>query len=345
MILANILRGRLDPPLVHLHGPGGSGKTTIAMACAASIAARSSTVAWLDTSRGFSPARFKQVSLGTAGTDASRSLLYTRASTAVALDTAVGTLVDSAPAWHVRLVVLDTAFGCLDIRSEDPAFRRVAWLQARELLGRVAVLAYIALAVELGKAPSLAILSRATGYASSSLYNSCKRVLRGSGFDVPGRLSAVDVRSLLCPGVEPLATGALARENVAPAEVLVVDGGNDDDTGDDEDVDSIGDDDKGASAVAIPAVASVRPAMARCPVPVPGCWRPAGKRLAVLGRPSRAAPSVPWHRTWKGREALPPRVETIEAKEGLPPRDPGGRPRYVRPDRGKRPWYAGLACG
>ena len=143
MILANILRGRLDPPLVHLHGPGGSGKTTIAMACAASIAARSSTVAWLDTSRGFSPARFKQVSMGTAGTDASRSLLYTRASTAVALDTAVGTLVDSAPAWHVRLVVLDTAFGCLDIRSEDPAFRRVAWLQARELLGRVAMLSKV----------------------------------------------------------------------------------------------------------------------------------------------------------------------------------------------------------
>jgi len=77
MLLHNLLKGRIEPGTYHVFGPAATGKTTIAMACAASIAARGNPCAWLDTTGGFSSKRFADVSLGMTGKDQSSRVIFT----------------------------------------------------------------------------------------------------------------------------------------------------------------------------------------------------------------------------------------------------------------------------
>jgi len=95
MLLYNLLKGRIEPGTFNLFGPAATGKTTIAMACAAAIASRGKPCAWLDASGGFSPKRFSHISLGTTGKDYSSSVLYSKVSNPLAFDHALDVLITS----------------------------------------------------------------------------------------------------------------------------------------------------------------------------------------------------------------------------------------------------------
>ena len=141
VLLYNLLRGRLDPTVYHLFGRAATGKSTIAMACAASIAATGKPCAWIDTSKGFSTGRFATISQAMTSKDHSNRILLNRATTPLATDHAIEQLSANASKWGAGLVVLDTAFGSIDQTVQDPAIRRIMWVQAREQLARLAMLA------------------------------------------------------------------------------------------------------------------------------------------------------------------------------------------------------------
>ena len=141
MLLYNMLRGRIEPGTYHLFGPAATGKTTIAMACAVAIASRGNTCAWLDTTGRFSPKRFNNISLGTTGKDYSTRVVYNKVANPLALDHAIDVLTVNVAKWHCSLIVLDTVFGCIEQTIEDPMLRKVLWIQAREQLARLVLLA------------------------------------------------------------------------------------------------------------------------------------------------------------------------------------------------------------
>ncbi|HME51794.1 MAG TPA: hypothetical protein VKM55_06225 [Candidatus Lokiarchaeia archaeon] len=141
VLLYNLIRGRIEPGVYHEFGPAATGKTTIAMACAASIAARGTSCAWLDTTSGFSPKRFADISLGVTGEDHSSRVLFNKVANPLALDHALDLLVASMANWHCGLIVLDTVFGCIEQTIEDQVLRKVLWIQAREQLARLVLLA------------------------------------------------------------------------------------------------------------------------------------------------------------------------------------------------------------
>jgi hypothetical protein len=144
VILLNLLHGRLTPGVYHLFGGPATGKTTMAMACAASVAARDRKVAWIDSTKGFSPARFAEISRLTHGIDWSRNVLYMKAPTADALDFGLCAVTRNQQEWRPGLLVVDTIFGSLDVLSEDEDARRAAWDVATEILGRISMLAPVA---------------------------------------------------------------------------------------------------------------------------------------------------------------------------------------------------------
>ncbi len=140
VLLYNIVRGNVEPGVYHLFGQGATGKTTAAMCCAASIAARGSPVAWIDANKGFSAPRFAQISISMTGRDHSNRVLLNKAVNPLALDNALKLLQQHAAKWRPGLVVLDTAFGTFDQTTEDPALKRVLWIQAKEQLSRLVLL-------------------------------------------------------------------------------------------------------------------------------------------------------------------------------------------------------------
>jgi RecA/RadA recombinase len=140
VLLYNLARGKLEPGTYHLFGQGATGKTTIAMCCAASIAARGRPVAWIDASTGFSAPRFAQISTSMTGRDHSNRILLNKAANPLALDNALKLLQQHAATWRPGLVVLDTAFGTFDQATEDPVLKRVLWIQAKEQLSRLVLL-------------------------------------------------------------------------------------------------------------------------------------------------------------------------------------------------------------
>ncbi len=140
VLLYHLVRGNLGPGTYHLFGQAATGKTTVAACCAASVAARGRPVAWVDAGGGFSPARFAQVSAGTAGKDYSNRVLLNKAANPLALDRALALMADNFPRWRPGLAVLDTAFGTFDQTIEDPALKRVLWIQAKEQLSRLVLL-------------------------------------------------------------------------------------------------------------------------------------------------------------------------------------------------------------
>ncbi len=140
VLLYNLARGNVEPGVYHLFGQGATGKTTVAMCCAAAIAARGHPVAWIDASKGFSAPRFAQISTTITGRDNSNRILLNKAGNALALDNALKLLQQHAAKWCPGLVVLDTAFGAIDQTVEDPAIRRVLWIQAKEQLSRLVLL-------------------------------------------------------------------------------------------------------------------------------------------------------------------------------------------------------------
>jgi len=141
VLLYNMLKGRIEPGTYHLFGPAATGKTTIAMACAASIAARGYPCAWLDTTGGFSPKRFVDISLGITGKDHSSHVMYNKIANPLALDHALDVLNANVAKWYCGVIVLDTVFGCIEQTIEDPVLRKVVWIQAREQLARLVLLA------------------------------------------------------------------------------------------------------------------------------------------------------------------------------------------------------------
>jgi len=141
VLLYNILRGRIEPGTYHVFGPAATGKTTIAMACAASIAVRDYPCAWLDTTGGFSPKRFADISIGITGKDHSSRVMYNKVANPLALDHALEILTANVAKWHCGVIVLDTVFGCIEQTIEDPLLRKVLWIQAREQLARLVLLA------------------------------------------------------------------------------------------------------------------------------------------------------------------------------------------------------------
>ena len=141
MLLFNLLKGRIEPGIFHLFGPAATGKTTIAMACIASIAARGNPCAWLDATGGFSPKRFVNISIGITGKDHSSRIMYTKVANPLALDHALDVMTANVAKWHCGLIVLDTVFGCIEQTIEDPVLRKVLWIQAREQLARLILLA------------------------------------------------------------------------------------------------------------------------------------------------------------------------------------------------------------
>ncbi len=140
VLLYNMVHGIIEPGVYHLFGQGATGKTTAAMCCAASIAARGSPVAWIDASKGFSAPRFAQISTSMTGRDYSNRVLLNKAANPLALDNALKLLQQHAATWGPGLVVLDTAFGTFDQATEDPALKRVLWIQAKEQLSRLVLL-------------------------------------------------------------------------------------------------------------------------------------------------------------------------------------------------------------
>jgi RecA/RadA recombinase len=143
VLLHNLARGRIEPGIYHVFGQGATGKTTIAMCCAAGIVARGRPCAWLDTGRGFSPSRFAAISTVVAGKDLSSRVLYTKVATPLALDHALEQLQHHAATWQAGLFVLDTAFGSIGQAPEDPAIRRILWIQVQEQLARLVLLANV----------------------------------------------------------------------------------------------------------------------------------------------------------------------------------------------------------
>ena len=141
VILYNLLRGRIEPGIIHLFGPAATGKTTIAICCAAGIASLGRACAWIDTAKGFSAKRFATISTTTTGKDYSSRILLNTATTPLAVEHAIEQLTSSMKKWQVGLLVLDTAFGSIDQTIQDPAIRRVMWVQARDHLARLALLA------------------------------------------------------------------------------------------------------------------------------------------------------------------------------------------------------------
>ncbi len=140
VLLYNIVRGNVEPGVYHLFGQGATGKTTAAMCCAASFAARGSPVAWIDASTGFSAPRFAVISTGVAGRDHSNRILLNKVANPLALDNALKLLQQNATKWRLGLVVLDTAFGTFDHATKDPVLKRVLWIQAKEQLSRFVLL-------------------------------------------------------------------------------------------------------------------------------------------------------------------------------------------------------------
>ncbi len=140
VLLYNLVRGNIEPGIYHLFGQGATGKTTTAMCCAASVAARGRPVAWIDASKGFSAPRFAQISAAMTGRDHSNRVLLNKAANPLALDNALKLLQQHAAEWRPGLAVLDTAFGAIDQTIEDPAIRRVLWIQAKEQLSRLVLL-------------------------------------------------------------------------------------------------------------------------------------------------------------------------------------------------------------
>nr|MDO8112099.1 hypothetical protein [Candidatus Sigynarchaeota archaeon] len=141
VLLYNMLRGRIEPGTYHLFGPAATGKTTIALCCAASLASFGRCCAWIDTTKGFSPKRFAAISITTTGKDHSNRVLLNTALTPLAVEHAIERLTGGIKKWRVGLVVLDTAFGAMDQTVQDPAIRRVMWVQAKDHLARLALLA------------------------------------------------------------------------------------------------------------------------------------------------------------------------------------------------------------
>jgi hypothetical protein len=144
VILLNLLRGRLEPGVYHLFGGPATGKTTMAMACAASVAVTDRKVAWIDSTNGFSPARFAEISRLNHGIDWSCNVLYMKAPTADALDFGLCAITRNQQKWRPGLLVVDTIFGSLDVLSENEEARRAAWDVATEILGRISMLASVA---------------------------------------------------------------------------------------------------------------------------------------------------------------------------------------------------------
>ncbi len=89
VLLFNLLRGNLEPGVYHLFGSAATGKTTIAMCCAAGIASAGKAVAWISTGKDFSPARFAGISAARTGKDQSSRVLHVRAATPLALEHAI----------------------------------------------------------------------------------------------------------------------------------------------------------------------------------------------------------------------------------------------------------------
>ncbi|NMC04510.1 MAG: hypothetical protein GYA24_04820, partial [Candidatus Lokiarchaeota archaeon] len=140
VLLYNLARGNIEPGIYHLFGQGATGKTTIAMCCAAGIAARGHVVAWIDASKGFSPPRFAEISGAVAGKDLSNRVLINKAVNPLALDHALKMLQENMSKWRCGLVVLDTAFGTFNRTIDDPVLARVLWIQAKEQLSRLVLL-------------------------------------------------------------------------------------------------------------------------------------------------------------------------------------------------------------
>ena len=140
VLLFNLARGNIEPGTYHLFGQGATGKTTIAMCCAASIAARGKAVAWIDASKGFSAPRFAGISTSMAGKDHSNRILLNKTANPLALDHALKMLQENITKWRCGLVVLDTAFGTFDRTIDDPVLARVLWIQAKEQLSRLVLL-------------------------------------------------------------------------------------------------------------------------------------------------------------------------------------------------------------
>ncbi len=140
VLLYNLVRGNIEPGIYHLFGQAATGKTTIAACCASSIAPRGRPVAWIDAGGGLSGSRFSQISTILAGKDYSSRVLINKAANPLALDNALKLLQTNIAKWRPGLVVLDTAFGSIDQTIEDPALKRVLWIQAREQLARLVLL-------------------------------------------------------------------------------------------------------------------------------------------------------------------------------------------------------------
>ena len=113
-------RGNLEPArMYHVFGHAGAGKTTLAMMVASTILERGGTCAWFDTKNTFSPNRFKDISRINTGLDVSSRVRLLRPQTVDGLEFGLINLISNAGNWNVKLVVIDTIFGCLDIRSQN----------------------------------------------------------------------------------------------------------------------------------------------------------------------------------------------------------------------------------
>ncbi|MFX0100332.1 MAG: hypothetical protein ACFFCS_12190 [Candidatus Hodarchaeota archaeon] len=120
--------------MYHVFGHAGAGKTTLAMMITSSILEHGGTCAWFDTKNTFSPRRFKDISTMNAGLDLSSKVRLLRPRTVEGLEFGLINLVSNAREWSVKLVVLDTIFGCLDIRSENVLKRQREWRYAEDVI-------------------------------------------------------------------------------------------------------------------------------------------------------------------------------------------------------------------
>ncbi|MHA1369621.1 MAG: AAA family ATPase [Promethearchaeota archaeon] len=130
--LDNILNGVLErSKLYHVFGTSGTGKTTLAMQVAASVAKKNRIVAWIDTMNNFSTSRILKI----IGNQSSRSKV--KVLTARHLDVlehGIRIIMSKIGIWRLGLVVVDTVFGCFNLITSDQETFNREWRAAAGMI-------------------------------------------------------------------------------------------------------------------------------------------------------------------------------------------------------------------
>ena len=148
VLLYRFLQGWLEPMVYHLYGKGATGKTTLAMHCAARIANRGYKVIWMDTVNGFSIKRFREITSHMTDGRSSilQNILIFKARNNIDLDTGKILLMKNYKNWNPKLLIVDTAFGIVNDHS-----KQASWKIATEFLATVRMM------VSLQKIPAIII--------------------------------------------------------------------------------------------------------------------------------------------------------------------------------------------